>query len=116
MRGVEILLVVSVVMQLVAMVIATLLVKRTKYSALGLCCILGLIMLSVERVYQLKVFSGGEVSDMAFAWVGIIVSLSSSALQKLVIWTVPLPSRIFSRYSTLHSSAFLIMMQTSLCK
>lgn len=78
MRGVEILLVVSVVMQLVAMVIATLLVNRTKYSALWICCILGLIMLSVERVYQLKVFSGGEVSDMAFAWVGIIVSLSFS--------------------------------------
>lgn len=78
MSGVEILMIVAIVMQIVATVIALSLINQTKYSALWICCIIGLCMLTYERVLQLITFSGREVSDMTYAWVGIIVSLSFS--------------------------------------
>ena len=65
-------------MQSIATVIALLLVNQTKYSALWICCIIGLSMLTVERVLQLMTFGGHEISDLTLAWVGIIVSLSFS--------------------------------------
>ena len=78
MTAVEILLIVSIVMQSIASGIALFLIKRTKYSALWIACIIGLMMLTVERIMQLMVFDGVEVSDLTRAWVGIIVSLSFS--------------------------------------
>ena len=78
MRAVEILMIVSIVLQLLAMVIALLLVNKTKFKALWVCCIIALVLLSVERFLQLRLFAGFEVSDLAFAWVGIVVSLSFS--------------------------------------
>lgn len=78
MRAVEILMIVSIVMQVVAMGIALLLVNRTKFKALWICCIIALVLLSVERFFQLQEFAGREVADLVFAWVGIIVSLSFS--------------------------------------
>ena len=78
MSGVEILIIVAIVMQSIATVIALLLVNQTKYSALWICCIIGLSMLTVERVLQLMTFGGHEISDLTLAWVGIIVSLSFS--------------------------------------
>ena len=78
MSGVEILIIVSIVMQVVAIVTALLLVNKTKYKALWICCIISLIMLSIERICQFKIFQGEEVSDLMLAWVGIVVSLTFS--------------------------------------
>lgn len=78
MRAVEILMIVSILMQVVAMIIAILLINRTKYMAMWICCILSLTMLCLERYFQLQEFAGNDVSDLVFAWVGIVVSLSFS--------------------------------------
>lgn len=78
MTGVEILTIVSIVMQIVAIVIALLLINRTKFKALWICCIVGLAMLTVERSSLLEIFNTENISDLAFAWIGIIVSLSFS--------------------------------------
>ena len=78
MSGVEILMIVAIVMQLVAMVIALLLVRETKYSALWIGCIIGLGALSAERVMQLLRFDGYVISNLTFAWIGILVSVCFS--------------------------------------
>lgn len=78
MRAVEILMIVSILMQIGAMIIAIFLVGKTKYMALWIFCIISLALLSLERYFQLKEFAGNDVSDMVFAWVGIVVSLSFS--------------------------------------
>lgn len=78
MTGVEILTIVSIVMQLVAIVTALLLVNHTRYKALWVCCIVGLVMLTVERSAQLGVFDRHLLSDLAFAWVGILISICFS--------------------------------------
>lgn len=78
MSGVEILIIVSIVMQVVAIAIAMHLVNKTKYKALWVCCIIALVLLCVERVMQFNIFQGAEPSDLTRAWVGIVVSLSFS--------------------------------------
>lgn len=78
MSGVEILMIVAIAMQLVAVVIAILLIRETKYSALWISCIIGMLALSVERVLQLKLFDGFHVSNLTFAWMGILVSVCFS--------------------------------------
>lgn len=78
MRAVEVLMIVSIVMQVVAMVIALLLVNKTKFRVLWICCIISLLLLSVERYLQLEIFAGEQVSELGFAWVGIVASLSFS--------------------------------------
>lgn len=78
MRVVEILILVSIVMQVVAIAIALHLVNKTKYKALWICCIIALVMLCVDRVMQFNIFRDVAVSDLTRAWVGILVSLSFS--------------------------------------
>ena len=78
MSGVEILIVVAIVMQLVAMVVAMLLIRETKYSVLWISCVIGMLALSVERALQLKMFDGLHVSNLTFAWMGILVSVCFS--------------------------------------
>lgn len=78
MSGIEILIIVSLVMQVVAIIIALPLVNHTKYSALWICCIVALVMLSVERILQLRLFDGYYVSNLTLGWVGIVISLSFS--------------------------------------
>ena len=78
MTGVEILTIVSIVLQLVAIVMALLPVNHTKYKALWVCCIVGLVMLTVERGLDLGFFDECAISDLTLAWVGIILSLSYS--------------------------------------
>ena len=78
MSGVEILMIVSIAMQLVAMVIALRLIRETKYSVLWISCIIGLLALSIERALQLKIFDGLHVSNLTFAWMGILVSVCFS--------------------------------------
>ena len=76
MTGVEILTIVSIVMQLVAIIMALLLVNHTRYKALWICCIVGLALLTVERGFDLGIFEEG--SDLAFACIGILISVSYS--------------------------------------
>lgn len=78
MTGVEILTIVSIVMQLVAIVMALLLVNHTRYKALWICCIVGLALLTVERGFDLGIFEEGTISDLAFACIGILISVSYS--------------------------------------
>ena len=78
MRGVEILILISIAMQVVAIAIALHLVNKTKYKALWVCCIISLVLLCVDHLMQFNIFRGVEVSDLTRAWVGIVVSLSFS--------------------------------------
>ena len=78
MTGVEILTIVSIVMQFVAIAMTLPLVNHTRYKALWICCIVGLAMLTVERGLDLGIFGEDAISDLALAWVGIILSLSYS--------------------------------------
>ena len=78
MSVVEILIIISIVLLTVATVIALLLVNKTKFMALWICCIISLVLLGVERVLQLYQIDGADVSHLAFAWVGIVVSVSFS--------------------------------------
>lgn len=78
MSGVEILMVVAIVMQSVAAFIALHLVNKTRFSALWICCFIALMLLVIERYLQLKTFDGVQISNLTFAWVGIIVSICFS--------------------------------------
>ena len=78
MTGVEILTIVSIVMQLVAIVIALLLVNHTRFKVLWVCCIVGLGLLTVERSFQLGIFDKHLLSDLSLAWIGILISVSYS--------------------------------------
>lgn len=78
MSGVEILMIVAIVMQLVAVVIAIMLIHETKYSALWISCIITLLALSTERTMQLLSFDGYHISNYTYAWVGILVSVCLS--------------------------------------
>lgn len=78
MRGVEVLILVSIALQVVAIVISLHLVNKTKFKALWICCIISLALLCVDHIMQFNIFRGVDVSDLTRAWVGIIVSLSFS--------------------------------------
>lgn len=78
MSSVEILLIISIVIQLFATGIAVYLTNQTKYIALWICCVIALAMLSVERVLQLCIFDGTSISPYLQAWIGIIASISIS--------------------------------------
>ena len=78
MSGVEILMIVAIVLQIVAAIVALLLINKTKYRSIWIFCIIGLSALSLERVLQLLIFDGFYVSDMVLAWAGIIVSICFS--------------------------------------
>jgi hypothetical protein len=72
MTGVEILTIVSMLMQLVAIVTALPLVNHTKYKVLWVFCIVGLMLLTVERAFDLGIIREHLISDLAFAWIGIL--------------------------------------------
>lgn len=78
MRGAEIAMIICIFLQVGATVLALMLVNQTKYRALWWCCIIGLAMLTAERVMQLFEWDGVDVSNLTFAWVGTIVSVSFS--------------------------------------
>ena len=78
MSGVEIHLIISVAIHLFVTVIAIYLSRQTKYSALWICCVIALSMLSAERILQLCSFDGIYISPYLFAWIGIIASFSLS--------------------------------------
>lgn len=74
----EILLVVAIVLQCVATVIAVLLINQTKFNVLWICCIIGFSLLTVERVCQLLAYDGVDVPRSTFIWLGIFISLCFS--------------------------------------
>lgn len=78
MTGVQVLLIVSIVIQTVATVVALFLVNKTRYSAMWICCIIGLVALTVQNIMRLIPSSILYVTDLADSWVGIGVSLSFS--------------------------------------
>lgn len=78
MTGVEILTIVSILMQVVATVVALYLIPQTKYRAMWVLCVIALVTLTVERGLQLLVYDGMRVPNLAFAWMGIIVSVTFS--------------------------------------
>lgn len=78
MSGVEILMIVTIVLQLIAAAIALMLIRETKYSALWISCIITLLALSTERIMQLLAFDGHNIPPLTYAWVGILVSVSIS--------------------------------------
>ena len=78
MSGVEILMVVAIVMQSIAAIIALYLVNKTRFSALWICCFIALMLLVVERFLQLSSFDGHQIPRMSYAWIGIVVSICFS--------------------------------------
>ncbi len=78
MTAIEILLIVAIVLQSVATVIALLLVRQTKFNVLWICCIIGFSLLTVERVCQLLAYDGVDVPSTMFIWMGIFISLCFS--------------------------------------
>lgn len=72
------LMIVAIVMQTIASIVALLLVNKTKYRTIWICCIIGLMALTVERVLQLFIFDGTPISDLALAWTGNVVSICFS--------------------------------------
>jgi signal transduction histidine kinase len=78
MTGVEILLIVSIVIETIATAIALYLVNKTRFSAMWICCIIGLVALMVQSAFRLLTPEYLVISDLAYAWVGIIISLSFS--------------------------------------
>lgn len=78
MSGVEILMIVTIVLQLIAAAIALMLIRETKYSALWISCIITLLALSTERIMQLLAFDGHNIPPLTYAWVGILVSVGIS--------------------------------------
>lgn len=78
MSGVEILMIVAIVMQSIAAIIALYLVNKTRFSALWICCFIALMLLVVERFLQLSSFDGHYIPRMTYAWIGIVVSICFS--------------------------------------
>lgn len=78
MTATEILLIVAIVLQCVATVIAILLINQTKFNVLWICCIIGFTLLTVERVCQLLAYDGVDVPRTTFIWLGIFISLCFS--------------------------------------
>lgn len=78
MTGVEILLIVSIVIETIAIAIALFLVNKTRYSAMWICCIIGLLALMAQSIFRLLTPEYLDIGDLAYAWVGIVVSLSFS--------------------------------------
>lgn len=71
-------MIVTIVLRLIAVVIALMLVRETKYSALWISCIIALLALTTERIMQLLSFDGHHITSLTYAWLGILVSVSLS--------------------------------------
>ena len=78
MSGIEILLVVAIVVQAFAVVVALSLINHTKYRALWVFCVITLGLLIAERLFQLSLLDGEFVAPRTRAWVGISVSFCLS--------------------------------------
>lgn len=75
---IKLLFIISMIVQTVAILFAIRLVRVTKYNAIWILFIMGFLMLSAERYMQLITYNGGEVSQEAFYFMGIAVSIGLS--------------------------------------
>lgn len=76
MTSIEILLIVTIVIQAFAAIVALTLVNHTKYYALWICYALSLIMLIAERFSQLRALEGDAISLQFQSWISIGISIS----------------------------------------
>lgn len=75
----KVMLVIILVIQIVATVLAIRLIRRTKYNSIWILCIVGFVALSVERVCQLLSPYGTTVDSAAFVVLDLVISLCISA-------------------------------------
>ncbi len=75
---IKLLFIISMIVQTVAIFFAIKLVRATKYNSIWILFIMGFLMLSAERYMQLITYNGGEVSQEAFYFTGIAVSIGLS--------------------------------------
>ncbi len=76
MESIELFLIVTIVIQAFAAIVALTLVNHTKYYALWICYALSLGMLIAERYSQLMIIEGDRVSIHFQSWIGIGISIS----------------------------------------
>lgn len=75
---VKILLIIAIVVQCIAVIIALRLLHKTKYNVIWIMFILGFSVLSVERWLQISVLNGEDISIRTFYFTGFAVSIGLS--------------------------------------
>lgn len=68
----------TIVLQLAAIVYALRLVKRTKYNAIWILCIIGFVLIAAERYFELRFLNGEGVSQLVSIFLGVGVSICIS--------------------------------------
>lgn len=76
---IKILLYLAIIVQFIAMYYAVRLVRATKYNAIWVLFIIGFLVLSAERVFQLTARYGHPIPEQLIAWFDILVSVCVSA-------------------------------------
>lgn len=75
---IQILLLIAITVQIIAMVYALKLVRATKYNSIWILFIIGFAGLSIERVIQMLIFAGQPVPRLFMADIGVVVSICLS--------------------------------------
>ncbi len=75
----KILLVLILIAQITATIVAIRLINRTKYRSIWIFCIVGFVALSAEQICQLLLLDGHEISQMTFMSLGVVISVCISA-------------------------------------
>lgn len=71
----KVLLCIAIGLQVLATIYAIRLIRRTKYNAIWILCIVGFVILCAERICQLLVIDGYEISFFLFVALGLIISV-----------------------------------------
>lgn len=71
----KVMLGIAIGLQVLATIYAIRLIRRTKYNAIWILCIVGFVILCIERIYQFLVIDGQEVSFIVFIYLGLIISI-----------------------------------------
>ncbi len=71
----KVLLCIAIGLQMLATIYAIRLIRRTKYNAIWILCIVGFVILCAERICQLLVIDGHEVAFTIFVTLGLIISV-----------------------------------------
>ncbi|MFR9620659.1 MAG: ATP-binding protein [Rikenellaceae bacterium] len=82
---INILLIVAILFQTIATIIALRLLRQTKYNVIWIMFVLGFTMLSIERYLQIISFNGREVPSHLFYFTGFVVSIGL-ALGVFYVW------------------------------
>lgn len=78
MTYIKIFLIIAIILQTLATVLALRLVRATKYNGIWILFILGFSVLSVERYLQVMEINGIFVSPRIYLWSGIVASIGLS--------------------------------------